>query len=227
MPYATHETDAAVTLEPARAAIATVILMHGLGADGYDFVPIVDELRLPEALSVRFIFPHATPRPVTINNGHVMRAWYDIKILGHQRVEDDAGIRGSAQEIEKLIAAQVSQGIATHRIVLAGFSQGGAIALHTGLRHTSKLAGILALSTYLPLRDSLAAEVTDANRAIPILLCHGTHDQMIPLSVASESRDLLISQGFAVEWHEYPMPHSVCPEEIRDMSQWLQRVLAS
>ncbi len=226
MPYTADETDATVTLEPTRPATATVILMHGLGADGYDFVPIVEELRLPDVLPVRFVFPHAKPRAVTVNNGAVMRAWYDIKILGETRVEDDAGIRGSAQEIEQLIAEQGDKGIAASRIVLAGFSQGGAIALHTGLRHTTRLAGILALSTYLPLRDSLAREVAAANRTVPIFMCHGTQDPVLPLSLATASRDLLVAQGFAVEWREYSMPHSVCPEEIRDMSRWLQRVLA-
>jgi phospholipase/carboxylesterase len=225
MPHVTHETDSLVTLEPARAATATVILLHGLGADGYDFVPIVEELHLLETLPVRFVFPHAPPRPVTINNGYVMRAWYDIKSLDGARVEDDPGIRESAGVVEKLICAQMAAGIPAERIVVSGFSQGGAIALHAGLRHGARLAGILALSTYLPLRDSLAAEGSEANRKTPILMCHGTQDQVIPLSLASGSRDALKALGYTVDWREYPMPHSVSPQEIADISAWLRSVL--
>ncbi|MET0497475.1 MAG: dienelactone hydrolase family protein [Steroidobacteraceae bacterium] len=224
MPYVTHETDSAVTLEPARAAIATVILMHGLGADGYDFVPIVEELRLTDA--VRFIFPHARTRPVTINNGYVMRAWYDIKSLDGVRVEDDAGIRESSGLVEQLIASEISKGIAAERIVLAGFSQGGAIALHAGLRHAARLAGILALSTYLPLLKSVAAEASAANRKIPILMCHGLQDQVIAPAMARASRDALTALGYTVDWREYPMPHSVCAQEIADIAAWLRVVLA-
>ena len=225
MPYVTYESEAAVTLEPSRPATASVILMHGLGADGYDFVPIVEELRLPDTLPVRFVFPHARPRPVTINNGAVMRAWYDIKSLGGNRVEDDAGIRESAGVVETLIADEAAKGIAAERLVLAGFSQGGAIALHAGLRHSARLAGILALSTYLPLRDSIAAEAAEANRKTPILMCHGTQDQVIVRPMASASRDILVSLGYAVDWREYPMPHSVSPQEILDISNWLRAVL--
>jgi phospholipase/carboxylesterase len=225
MPYVPHETEASVTLEPSRPATAAVILMHGLGADGYDFVPIVEELRLPDTLPVRFIFPHARQRPVTINNGYVMRAWYDIKSLGGARVEDDAGIRESAGLVEQLIAAEAVKGVPAERIVLAGFSQGGAIALHTGLRHNARLAGILALSTYLPLRESVATEASEANRRTPILMCHGTQDQVIATPMASGSRDVLKALGYAVDWREYPMPHSVSPQEIVDISAWLRAVL--
>lgn len=225
MPHTIRETEAAVTLEPGSPATATVILMHGLGADGYDFVPIVEELRLPASLPVRFIFPQAAPRPVTINNGYVMRAWYDIKILGEMRVEDDAGIRGSAQVIEDIVAREIASGITADRIVLAGFSQGGAIALHTGLRYPAKLAGVLALSAYLPLRDSLSGEASDSNRSTPILMCHGKQDQVIALPMASASRDTLVSLDFAVDWREYTMAHSVCPEEISDISKWLIAML--
>jgi phospholipase/carboxylesterase len=225
MPHTVSETEAAITLSPDARANATVILMHGLGADGYDFVPLVKELALPESLSIRFVFPHAAPRPVTINNGHVMRAWYDIKMLGNLRLEDDAGIRRSAALVEELVANEVANGITADRIVLAGFSQGGAIALHTGLRHSSRLAGILALSTYLPLRDLLAAEASTVNRSAPILMCHGRQDEVLTMPLAIASRDALIAQGFAVEWHEYAMGHSVCAEEIRDVSAWLRKVL--
>ena len=225
MPYVTHETDSAVTLEPARAATATVILMHGLGADGHDFVPIVEELRLTDAQPVRFVFPHARTRPVTINNGYVMRAWYDIKNLDGVRVEDDAGIRESGSLVEKLIAAEIAKGVAAERIVLAGFSQGGAIALHAGLRHGASLAGILALSTYLPLLASVATEASAANRKIPILMCHGLQDQVIAPAMARASRDALTALGYAVDWREYPMPHSVCAQEIADIAAWLRAVL--
>ena len=226
MPYSTHETDSVVTLEPARAAGAAVILLHGLGADGYDFVPIVEELHLPDTLPVRFVFPHARQRPVTINNGYVMRAWYDIKNLGAMRVEDDAGIRESAGLVEQLISGEIARGVGANRIVLSGFSQGGAIALQAGLRYSARLAGILALSTYLPLRKSLAAEASAANRATPMLMCHGVQDPVIPLQLASESRDDLQALGYAVDWREYQMPHSVCPQEIADISGWLRKVLA-
>jgi phospholipase/carboxylesterase len=226
MPHTIQETEAAVTLEPSHPATAAVILLHGLGADGYDFVPIVQELQLPDALAIRFVFPHARPRPVTVNNGYVMRAWYDIKILGELRVEDDAGIRESAMLVNGMVEEQARVGIGADRIVLAGFSQGGAIALHAGLRYPSRLAGILALSTYLPLRDALAKEAAPANRATPILMCHGQQDQVLPLQLASAARDALKALGFAVEWREYPMPHSVSPEEIVDISSWLRRTLA-
>jgi phospholipase/carboxylesterase len=226
MPYSPRETESVVTLEPSRAAGAAVILLHGLGADGHDFVPIVDELHLPDTLPVRFVFPHARPRPVTINNGYIMRAWYDIKNVGATRVEDDAGIHESAELVEQLIAGEIARGVGAERIILSGFSQGGAIALQAGLRHSARLAGILALSTYLPLRNSVAAEASAANRATPILMCHGVQDQVIPLQRASESRDDLKALGYAVDWREYQMPHSVCPEEIADISGWLRKLLA-
>lgn len=227
MPHTIHETEAAVTLEPVRPATASLILMHGLGADGYDFVPMAEELRLPDALAIRFVFPQAAPRPVTINNGYVMRAWYDIQILGQVRIEDDAGIRGSASVIDDMIAREVAKGIPAHRIVLAGYSQGGAIALHTGLRHAAKLAGILALSTYLPLPDSVAMEASAANRKTPVFMCHGQQDQVIPLSLAAASRDRLTSLGYAVEWREYAMPHSMCPQEIGDIAKWLTGIVSA
>jgi phospholipase/carboxylesterase len=226
MPYTTHETEESVVLEPATTADATVIWLHGLGADGHDFVPIVPELRLPPTLAVRFIFPHARPRPVTINNGYVMRAWYDITSLGPDRKEDDAGIRESAGVVNSYIEQQNTAGIATDRIVIAGFSQGGAIALQAGLRCPKRLAGIMALSTYLPLRDSVAAEAAPANRDVPILMCHGLRDGMVPATLGKASRDLLVSLGYPVEWQAYPMEHQVCMEEVLDISKWLQARLA-
>lgn len=222
MSYTAHETDAAVTLEPSGAANASVIWLHGLGADGYDFVPIVNELRLPSSVAVRFIFPHARVRPVTINNGYEMRAWYDIKALTRDAGEDDAGIRESEGVVRDYMTRETARGIAARRIVIAGFSQGGAIALHTALRHDEELAGIMALSTYLPLRALLATEANAANRNTPILMCHGTQDTVVPPQLGELSRDLLKGLGYAIDWRTYPMPHSVCQEEIDDISAWLQ-----
>jgi phospholipase/carboxylesterase len=212
-------------LETGPRPTAAVIWLHGLGADGYDFEPIVPELRLPAAPAVRFVFPHAPMRPVTINNGAVMRAWYDIVSLEGVRREDDAGVRASQASVEELIAREASRGIPAARVVLAGFSQGGAIALQTGLRHAERLAGIMALSTYLPLAPTLAAEASAANRGVPIFMAHGQYDSMIPIERAAISRDVLRKAGYDVEWHDYPMAHSVCLEEIGDMGAWLRRIL--
>jgi phospholipase/carboxylesterase len=225
MGYTLEETAAAATLVPSSTANAAIIWLHGLGADGHDFVPIVGELNLPATLSARFIFPHARPRPVTINNGHVMRAWYDITGLSRGNPEDAAGVRESEGVVRELVQAEMARGIGENRIVLAGFSQGGAIALHAGLRYPQRLAGIMALSTYLPLRDSLAAEATPANRDVPILMCHGLQDGVVPLALGSGSRDLLTELGYQVEWKTYPMQHQVCVEEIQAISQWLGKVL--
>ena len=226
MSYTAHETDACVTLEPSHTATASVIWLHGLGADGYDFVPIVNELRLPPSVAVRFIFPHARVRPVTINNGYEMRAWYDIKALTRDAGEDDAGIRESAGVIRDHVAGEAARGIAARRIVIAGFSQGGAVALQTGLRHPHRLAGVMALSTYLPLAESFASEATQENRGTPLFMAHGTQDGVVPYAMGARSRDLLIEQGYDVEWHEYPMQHSVCLEEIEHIGAWLTKVLA-
>jgi phospholipase/carboxylesterase len=222
MPYTTRESADAVVLTPNTAPLASVIWLHGLGADGFDFVPIVDELRLPTTLPVRFIFPHAKPRPVTINNGFVMRAWYDIKGFGPERAEDDAGIRESEGVVKRYIEQEIAQGIPASKIVIAGFSQGGAIALQTGVRHQQRLAGIMALSTYLPLRASLAAEASAANRDVPVLMCHGEHDPVVSAQMGEASRDVLQGLGYRIEWHTYPMEHSVCMEEVGDISKWLQ-----
>jgi len=203
----------------------TVIWMHGLGADGWDFVPIVRELAIPPELALRFIFPHAPERPVTINNGHVMRAWYDIAQQDIARVPDERGIRESQAQVEALIAEEKARGVAASRIVLAGFSQGGAIALHAGLRHGERLAGIMALSTYLPLEASLEAEASVANRRLPILMVHGTQDPVIPLPLAEASRQVLAHRGYDIDWKSYPMPHSVCAEEVTDIAEFLLRVL--
>jgi phospholipase/carboxylesterase len=226
MTYTTRESPEAVVLTPAAAPVAAVIWLHGLGADGFDFAPIVDELRLPATLPVRFIFPHAAPRPVTINNGYVMRAWYDIKGFGPERAEDDAGIRESEAVVKRYIEQEIAQGIPPGKIVIAGFSQGGAIALQTALRYQQRLAGVMALSTYLPLAGSLPAEASAANRDVPILMCHGVRDPVVPPQMGEASRDALQVLGYRVEWRTYPMEHSVCMEEIADLSKWLQARLA-
>jgi phospholipase/carboxylesterase len=215
----------AIEIETAPAPMASVIWLHGLGADGGDFVPIVEELDLP-AVPIRFVFPHAPMQPVTINGGHVMRAWYDIVSADLVRREDGNGVRASGRNIEALIAREKARGSVASRIVLAGFSQGGAIALHIGLRHAERLAGVMALSTYLPLADTLADERSAANQDISILMAHGRQDPIVALGRASGSRDTLSTLGYSVEWHEYPMPHSVCAAEIADIGAWLRRVLA-
>ena len=204
---------------------ATIIWMHGLGADGWDFVPIVRELPLPEGLQLRFIFPHASERPVTINNGYVMRAWYDIAMNDIARLPDERGIRESQLAIEQLIARERGRGMDSTRIVLAGFSQGGAIALQAGLRHANRLAGIIALSTYLTLEDSLDAEGSAANKATPIFMAHGTEDPVVPLQLAEVSRAALQKRGYPVEWHTWPMPHAVCAEEMEAVAQFLAKVI--
>jgi phospholipase/carboxylesterase len=201
--------------------VGTVIWMHGLGADGWDFVPIVRELALAEDLPLRFIFPNAPVRPVTINNGYEMRAWYDIVMADIGRQPDEAGIRQSQAQVEAFVAREKTRGIPARKIVLAGFSQGGAIALHTGLRHGEALAGILALSTYLPLGETLARESSDANSRVPIFMAHGSQDQVVPIALARSSRATLESRGLSPEWHDYPMPHSVCAEEVGEISAWL------
>ena len=227
MTFLQQETDDAVVLEPSSGIepTASVIWLHGLGADGHDFVPIVPELRLPDEIAPRFVFPHAPVRPVTINNGMQMRAWYDVLGFSPGTLEDEQGIRASALLADELIENEREAGIEAKRIVLAGFSQGGAIALYTGLRQLEALAGILALSTYLPLRGSLP-EALGAGGQTPILMCHGRFDPVLPMSLGETSRDLLRQHGCTVEWKEYPMQHQVCAPEIADISAWLVRVLA-
>jgi len=212
----------AIELETGKNPATSIIWLHGLGADGHDFEAIVPELDLP-AIPIRFVFPHAPMQPVTINAGMVMRAWYDVSDAAIRR-EDEAGVRASQSRLEALIAREKERGTSANRLLLAGFSQGGAIALHTGLRHRERLAGIMALSCYLPVAGTLAAEAHAANRGVPVFMAHGIQDPVVALSRALESRELLGREGYAVEWHEYPMPHSVCAEEIRDISTWLRRV---
>ncbi len=195
--------------------------MHGLGADGHDFEPLIPQLDIVEQLGVRVVLPHAPHRAVTINGGMEMPAWYDILAADFQRGQDSTGIRESEQQLRDLIQREVDSGIPAERIVLAGFSQGGAIVLHTGLRYPQPLAGILALSTYVPLADTLATEAAAANSQVPILMAHGMQDPVVPVKLALQSRDLLEQLGYKVSWHSYPMPHAVCPEEISDARDWL------
>jgi phospholipase/carboxylesterase len=214
-----------IEIETAPNPAASVIWLHGLGADGNDFVPVVHELDLTGLPAIRFIFPHAPTMPVTVNNGYVMRAWYDILGVDLVRREDEVGLRTSQKLVEELIAQERERGIPAHRIVLAGFSQGCAMTLQTGLRHPDKLAGLLCLSGYLPLHIQVEAERHAANQDTPIFLCHGTHDSVIPIARAEQSRDVLTDLGYEVEWHAYAMPHSVCPDEVRDVGGWLRKVL--
>ncbi|MBI1845636.1 MAG: carboxylesterase [Candidatus Rokubacteria bacterium] len=213
-----------IEIETGPAPRASVVWLHGLGADGHDFEPIVPELGLPGAPAVRFVFPHAPVRPVTINQGMVMRAWYDVYGPGG-RQEDAAGLRASQQAVTMLIERERSRGVAAESIVLAGFSQGGAMALLTGLRHPERLAGLLALSCSMPLAATLAGEASAANREVPIFMAHGRYDDVVPLERAGTSRDALVKAGYHVDWREYPMPHAVCAEEIADIATWLGTVL--
>jgi phospholipase/carboxylesterase len=214
-----------VEVSPPLPARASVILMHGLGADGHDFESLVPELHMPEATAIRWVFPDAPVRPVTLNGGVRMRAWYDIVSIDRRAVEDEVGIRESADGLRALVRRERERGIPARRIVLAGFSQGGAMALFTALREAERLAGVLALSTYLPLARTLAAEAHPANAAVSIFMAHGTLDPIVPLSLGEASRDRLRSRGYEVEWRTYAMAHGVCAEEVADVRQWLLRVL--
>lgn len=205
--------------------VATVIIMHGLGADGRDFLPIAEQLELDSIGPVRFLFPNAPVIPVTINGGYEMPAWYDIMTADLVRREDEAGLRASRLQVEALIAGETARGIPASSIVVAGFSQGCAMALMVGLRHAEALAGVIGMSGYLPLADLAAAERTAASLATPIFLAHGTQDEVVALPRAVESRNALTSMGYSVEWHEYRMAHSVCPEEVLDVQAFLLRVL--
>lgn len=206
--------------------VASIVVMHGLGADGRDFLPIAEQMDVSSVGPVRYLFPNAPAIPVTINGGHVMPAWYDLLGAELDRREDEAGLRASQAAIEALIAHEKSRGVPAHRIVLAGFSQGCAMALMVGLRHAERLAGIAGLSGYLPLAAKTAAERAAVGSGMPIFLAHGTQDSIVPLDRARASHDVLQSLGYALDWHTYPMAHSVSPQEIKDLESWLQRVLA-
>ncbi len=203
-------------------ATHSIIWMHGLGADGNDFVPIVPELRLPEELKVRFVFPHAPVQPITINGGMPMRAWFDIQSLDRELKVDHEGIEQSRQGIEALMAREQTRGIPADRLVLAGFSQGGAMALHIGLRYPQALAGIMALSTWLPQSEALGEEASEANKGTEIFMAHGSYDPMVPCAFGEMSRDNLQQAGYSVSWHSYPMQHQVCLEQIADIGLWLK-----
>jgi len=227
MKYTRAETEFEITLSPPVPAVAAVILLHGLGADGGDFAPVVGELGLADSLPVRFVFPHARMRPVTINNGYVMRAWYDIKAFSREGRDDTAGLADSTTRVNNYIAAEKQRGIAPSRVVLAGFSQGGAVALHAGLRYPERLAGILAMSCYLPFASTLASEKSAANADVPILMCHGRQDPVVHVGMGIEARDELMAQGYPVEWHDYQMQHEVCAAEIAEVGRWLRLRLSA
>jgi phospholipase/carboxylesterase len=214
-----------IELNPGVPARATVIVLHGLGADGTDFLPMADELKLDAVGPVRFVFPRAPVRPVTINGGYAMRAWYDILGTDLAKREDEAGLRESIAQVHALIDREVAQGVPAQRIVLAGFSQGCAISLGAGVRYPQRLAGLAGLSGYMPLAATTAAERHDANVMTPVFLAHGRHDGIVPLARGSASRDLLQGLGQPVQWHDYPMEHSVCAEEVQHLQQWLRGVL--
>jgi phospholipase/carboxylesterase len=212
----------AIEIDPKGPHRATIIWLHGLGADGHDFEPVATELNLPEALGIRFVLPHAPRRPVTINGGYVMRAWYDIAASNLSLAPDESGIRASQQAVMQRVEREIANGIAPERIILAGFSQGGVIALETAAWHQDKVGGAIALSTYAALPDSLPA----AARPLPIFMGHGTQDPIVPHALGLASRSVLEAKGYAVEWHSYPMPHSVCWDEIVDVREWLVRRLS-
>jgi phospholipase/carboxylesterase len=216
-----------VTVESGAAPSFTIIWMHGLGADGHDFEPLVPELLDSGMPPLRFVFPHAPVRPVTINNGYEMRAWYDIIGIDKRSAEDFAGIKASADAIDDLIKAENKRGVATQRIAIAGFSQGGAMALHIATRHPEKFAGIIALSCYLPLARELATARSPANQATPIFMAHGSQDPVVPFPLGADSRQALEAAGYPVEWHAYPMPHALCEPEVADLRAWLKRVCSN
>jgi len=212
-----------IDIEPKTPATATVILLHGLGADGNDFVPIVSEMRLPSTMAVRFIFPNAPSIPITINGGYVMPAWYDITELAIDRKIDNTQLIDSAEQIRRLIDREIDRGIPSNRIVLAGFSQGGAVSYQTALTYMQPLAGLLCMSTYFATKDAITPN--SANKNLPIFICHGSADPMVPERMGQEAQERLTAMGYSVQYKSYPVEHSVCPEEIADISQWLQRLL--
>ncbi|CAN5509917.1 alpha/beta hydrolase [soil metagenome] len=216
----------AIEVETGPNPTATILLMHGLGADGNDFVSFCDELKLSAIGPVRFVFPNAPVMPVTINGGYRMPAWYDIVGADLTSREDEAGLRKSQLAIDALIEREKSRGVPAHRIVVAGFSQGCAMALMTGVRHKERLAGIVGMSGYLPLAALTAAEIHAANAGLPVFMAHGVHDPVVPLAGGVASRDALKLMGYDVEWHQYPMEHSVCQQEVSDLNRWLLKVLA-
>ena len=219
--------EPAIEVETGSGPYASVIWLHGLGADGQDFEVIIPELRLPTQPVLRFVFPHAPYRPVTINGGYIMRAWYDIAMSERGLEQNLEHIRESKRILQGLIENEIQRGIACERIVLAGFSQGGAIALHTGLRYSKSLAGIMSLSAPVPFAESLMAEVDPANATIPVFMAHGTDDRMIPFDLAQQAHGQMEARGLHLEWHTYAMGHTVVLDEIQDIARWLARVLGN
>ena len=215
-----------VERETGAAPTASIIWLHGLGADGHDFEPIIPELRVPQSLPIRFVFPHAPVRPVTLNNGMPMRAWFDIVKIGLKQPRDSAGVQASRAEVDALIAREKARGVPAARIVLAGFSQGGSVALYTGLQHAEKLAGVMALSTYLPIAEDIGFELDPANAHTSIFYGHGTQDPIVPIQLGEDTRNRLVQLGCPVTWHSYPMPHSLCGEEVTHIRAWILSVLA-
>lgn len=222
--YRSYMLDS-ITLETSKNPDASIIWLHGLGADGHDFESIVPELNLPESLKIRFIFPHAPSIPVTVNGGYVMPAWYDIYGGGVLDGEDEEGLRRSQKQIIELIEAENKKGVSAKRIILAGFSQGGAMTLFAGLRYPQKLAGLMVLSGYLPMAEALTAEMSEANAKTAVFMAHGKQDSVVPFKGARISKEFLLKRGLPVEWHEYAMQHSLHPQEIKDISAWIQRAL--
>ncbi|MFY7864711.1 alpha/beta hydrolase [Roseateles sp.] len=214
-----------IEMHPAGEARASLIVLHGLGADGADFVPMVDALQLAEVGPLRCVMPRAKERPVTLNNGYVMRAWYDLYGLETHRREDEAGLRDSIREVHALIDRERERGVPAHRIVLAGFSQGCAMTLLAGLRYPARLAGLAGMSGYLPLMASTAAERHAANAETPLFLAHGSQDDVVAIERGRTARDALATLGYPIEWHDYPMAHSMCMEEVNDLNRWLLQVL--
>ena len=225
MAHRSRTTESEVILEPDGPAKAAVILLHGLGADGLDFVPFVGELALDDAFGVRWIFPHAPMRPVTVNAGYVMRAWYDIRSFTPERRADASGLAESVDRAFGYLREEIAREVPASRIVLAGFSQGGAVALSAALRFPERLAGILAMSAYLPFPERIAGEISWANVDVPVLMCHGRNDSVVPIEMGREARDVLVSNGQAVEWREYAMDHEVCGAELAEIARWLRGVL--
>lgn len=215
------------TQDKTAAPAASIIVLHGLGADGNDFVPFANELDLRAIGPVRFVFPHAPQQPVTVNGGYIMRAWYDIRSADLLRREDETGLRASQHAISALIHRERERGVPASRIVLAGFSQGCAMTLMTGLRHPERLAGLAGLSGYVPMAETTAAERHIANQDVPIFLAHGRQDPVVPLQAGEASRELLQNLGYPVQWHDYPMQHSVCQQEVADFNRWLLKVLGA
>jgi phospholipase/carboxylesterase len=224
MSYSIEQTAHEIVLTPAGAARGTVIWLHGLGADGHDFVPIVSALALPASLMLKFVFPHAPERPITLNGGYRMRGWYDITGLNLDAKEDLVGIGESQQRVRDYIVREQARGMAADKIVLAGFSQGSAIAIHTALRYTQRLAGLIALSGYLLQKDTLALEGSAANKGIPLFMAHGDYDDVVPPVLAQMSLDVLQRHGYRVEWHAYPIAHEVSAQEVADIALWLGKV---